>query len=199
MQWFGIYMYCELIATIALLNNYHHTSLCIFFLVMRTFKTQILKKILRVIFFFFFWVSVCPPSFCLLSRLSRNSVVCPEEIQFSLLCSPWSDCISGCQFILTIASGVTFEWISNNNRLLTKLQATACCSVAKSCLTLWHPMDCSTPGFPALHYLPEPAQTHVHRVGDAIQPFRPLSFPSPLPSIFPSIRVFSNGSALRIR
>ena len=136
MQWFGIYMYCELIATIALLNNYHHTSLCIFFLVMRTFKTQILKKILRVIFFFFFWVSVCPPSFCLLSRLSRNSVVCPEEIQFSLLCSPWSDCISGCQFILTIASGVTFEWISNNNRLLTKLQATACCSVTKSCLTL---------------------------------------------------------------
>ena len=44
-----------------------------------------------------------------------------------------------------------------------------CCSVAKSCLTLWDPMDCSTPGFPVLHNLPEFAQTHVHWVGDAIQ------------------------------
>ena len=35
-------------------------------------------------------------------------------------------------------------------------------------------MDCSTPGFPVLHYLPEFAQTHVHRVGDAIQPSHPL-------------------------
>ena len=44
-------------------------------------------------------------------------------------------------------------------------------------------MDCSTPGFPVLHHLPELAQTHVHRVSDAIQPSHPLS--SPLPSIFP--------------
>ena len=41
------------------------------------------------------------------------------------------------------------------------------------------PMDCSTPGFPALHHLTELAQTHVHRVGDAIQPSHPLSSPSP--------------------
>ena len=40
-------------------------------------------------------------------------------------------------------------------------------------------MDRSTPGFPVLHQLPELAQTHVHRVGDAIQPSRPLSSPSP--------------------
>ena len=40
-------------------------------------------------------------------------------------------------------------------------------------------MDCSTPGFPVLHYLPELAQTHVHWVGDAIQPSCPLSSPSP--------------------
>ena len=40
--------------------------------------------------------------------------------------------------------------------------------------------DCSTPGFPVLCYLPEFAQTHVHRVGDAIQPSHPLSSPSPL-------------------
>ena len=53
------------------------------------------------------------------------------------------------------------------------------CSVAKLCLTLCDPMDCSTPGFPVLHYTPELAQTRVHRVGDAIQPSHPLSSPSP--------------------
>ena len=47
------------------------------------------------------------------------------------------------------------------------------------CLTLWDPMDCSTSGFPVLHYLPEFAQTHVHWVGDAIQPSRPPSPSSP--------------------
>ena len=60
------------------------------------------------------------------------------------------------------------------------------------------PMDCSTPGFPVHHQLPELAQTHVHRVGDAIQTSYPLLYPS-LPAFFPSIRVFSNGSVLRIR
>ena len=45
--------------------------------------------------------------------------------------------------------------------------------------TLCDPMDCSMPGFPALHQHLEPAQTHVHLVGDAIQPSYPLSFPSP--------------------
>ena len=49
----------------------------------------------------------------------------------------------------------------------------------QSCLTLCNVMDCSTPGFPLLHYLPEFAQTHVHWVGDAIQPSHPLSSPSP--------------------
>ena len=44
-----------------------------------------------------------------------------------------------------------------------------------------NPMDCSTTGFPAHHQLPKLAQTHVHRVGDAIQPSHPLSFPSPPP------------------
>ena len=44
--------------------------------------------------------------------------------------------------------------------------------------SLW-PMDCSTPGFPVLHYLPELTQTHVHCVGDAIQPSHLLSYPSP--------------------
>ena len=72
-------------------------------------------------------------------------------------------------------------------------------SVAQSCPTLRNPMDCSTPGFPVHHHLPELGQTHVHWVGDAIQHLilcHPLLL---LPSIFPSIRVFSNKSALCIR
>ena len=52
-------------------------------------------------------------------------------------------------------------------------------SVAQSCLTLYDPMDCSTPGFPVRHQRPELAQTHVHRAGDATQPSHPLSSPSP--------------------
>ena len=49
---------------------------------------------------------------------------------------------------------------------------------SQSCLTLCDPMDYSTPGFPVLHHLLELAQTHVHPVGDAIQPSHPLSSPS---------------------
>ena len=52
-------------------------------------------------------------------------------------------------------------------------------SVAQSCLTVCDPMDCSTPGFPAHHQLPELAQTHVHCVSDGIQPSYPLSSPFP--------------------
>ena len=52
-------------------------------------------------------------------------------------------------------------------------------SVAQSRPALCDPMDCSTPGFLVLHQLPELAQTHVHRVGDAIQPPHPLWSPSP--------------------
>ena len=52
-------------------------------------------------------------------------------------------------------------------------------SVAQSCLTLCDPMDCSTPGLPVHHQLPELAQTHVHQVSDAIQSSHPLSSPSP--------------------
>ena len=60
-------------------------------------------------------------------------------------------------------------------------------------------MNHSTPGLPVHHQLPEFTQTHVHQVPDAIQPSHPLSSPFPLPPIPPSIRVFSNESALRMR
>ena len=52
-------------------------------------------------------------------------------------------------------------------------------SVPQLCPTSCDPINCSMPGFPVHHHLPEFTQTHVHRVGDAIQPFHPLSSPSP--------------------
>ena len=61
------------------------------------------------------------------------------------------------------------------------------------------PMDCSTPGFTVHQQLPKLTQTHVHQVRDSIQPSHPLSYLLLLPSIFPSITVFSSESVLRIR
>ena len=71
--------------------------------------------------------------------------------------------------------------------------------VALLCPTLCDPMDCSMPGLPVHNQLPEFNQTHVHWVGDAIQPSHPLSSPFPPTSIFPSIRGFSDESVLHIR
>ena len=79
------------------------------------------------------------------------------------------------------------------------LQMTRCCSVAKWCLTLCNPMDCRTPGFPVLHYLLELlnfVSTESVMLSYHLILCHPLLF---LPSIFPSIRVFSNESILRIR
>ena len=72
-------------------------------------------------------------------------------------------------------------------------------SVTQSCLTLCNPMDCSTPGFPVHHQLPELAQTHVHRVSDAINHLILCHPVFLLPPIPPSIRVFPNESTLRMR
>ena len=60
-------------------------------------------------------------------------------------------------------------------------------------------MNSSTPGLPVHHQLPEFPQTHVHGVGDAIQPSHPLSPLLLLPSVFPSIKVFSDELAFHIR
>ena len=73
------------------------------------------------------------------------------------------------------------------------------CLVIQSCPTLCDPMNRSTPGLPVHHHLLEFTQTHIHQVGE---PSSHLILCHPLlilPSIFPSIRVFSNESALHIR
>ena len=73
------------------------------------------------------------------------------------------------------------EWCHphKNTRICQVLTSNTFSSVAQSCLTLCHPMDCSPPDFPVHHQLPDSAQTHVHWVGDAIQPSHPLSSLSP--------------------
>ena len=72
-------------------------------------------------------------------------------------------------------------------------------SVVQLCPTLCNPMDCSMPGLPVHHQLPELAQTQVHWTSDAIQPSHPLYPLLLLPSIFAGMKVFSNESVLRIR
>ena len=68
---------------------------------------------------------------------------------------------------------------NKNHEIYSHIYSVQFSSVAQSCLTLCDPMDCSMPGFPVHHQLPELAQTHFHRVGDAIQPSHPLLPPSP--------------------
>ena len=80
----------------------------------------------------------------------------------------------------------------------TGTQPSCCYSVTQSCPTLWDPMNHSTAGFPVHHQFPEPTQTHVHCIGDAINHLI-LCRPLLLPSAFPSIRVFPSESALCIR
>ena len=69
--------------------------------------------------------------------------------------------------------------LPSRNQLCFLIQRIQFSSVYQSCPILCNPMDCSTPGFPGHHQLPELAQTHVQRVCDAIQPSHPLSSPSP--------------------
>ena len=72
-------------------------------------------------------------------------------------------------------------------------------SITQLCPTLCDPRDCSMPGLPVHHKLPEFTQNHIYWVGDAIQPSHPLSSPLSVPSIVPSIRVFYNESVLHLR
>ena len=90
----------------------------------------------------------------------------------------------------------TFLSLNKAYMLLIWLQFS---SVAQSCPTLCDPMNCSTPGLPVHHQLQEVTQTHVHWVGDTIQPPHPLSSLSPPVPNPSSIRVFSNESALCMR
>ena len=73
---------------------------------------------------------------------------------------------------------VRHDWATELNWSEAQLTLTKEMKVSQLCPTLFNPIDCSTPGFPVLHHLPELAQTHVYWVSDAIQPSHPLLSPS---------------------
>ena len=75
-----------------------------------------------------------------------------------------------------LGSGLKYLFISRHMHPLSTVQFS---SVTQSCPTLCDPMNCSMPGFPVHHQIPELTQTYVCQVGDAIQPSHPLSSPSP--------------------
>ena len=91
--------------------------------------------------------------------------------------------------------GVFFFFFKSKNSTMSANSIRQFSSVTQSCPTLCNPMDCSMPGLSVHHQLLEFTQTHVHWVGDTIQP----SYPLLLPLIFLSIRFFSNESALHMR
>ena len=89
------------------------------------------------------------------------------------------------------ATTIFNHWRNSNPTLFVIVQLL-------SPVQLCNPIDSSTPGFPVLHYLPEFAETLIHWLSEAIHPAHPLFPLLLLPSVFPSIRVFSNESALHI-
>ena len=90
-------------------------------------------------------------------------------------------------------------WCCGSVILPLKALFSSNCYVIQLCPTLWDPIDCSTPGFPVLHYLLEFSQVHVHWVNCAIQPSHPLLPASPSAFNFSQYQVFSNELALRIK
>ena len=103
----------------------------------------------------------------------RQKCSVEEEIQhiITAIClSTVVDAMRSCSL-----SFMDFQGIGENN----SISSVQFSSVAQSCPTLCDPVDCSTPGFPVHQQLQEFTQTHVHRVGDAIQPSHPLLSPSP--------------------
>ena len=132
-----------------------------------------------------------PPVFlviCLYNKLAIKSVKCLSEFCDLLyqITWPWVG-VGGNLWVTASLSEVqvttwTCNWHQSSWRGSLKLPVYCCCSVAELCPTICNPMDCSTPGSPVLHYLPEFVETHVHWVGDVIQsshPLPPLSPPAP--------------------
>ena len=127
---------------------------------------------------------------CILLCVYHYSIV-----QNSLTAGKMSLCFTYSSFPSLLASSFPNCWQTLVLVLSPSIQFS---SVAQSCLTLW-PMNCSTPGLPVHHQLPKFTQTHVLRVGDAIQPSHPLSSsypPAPNPSQHQSL---SNESTLRMK
>ena len=125
----------------------------------------------------------------------RNAIEIRHRPQFSsvqslshiqLCATPWTAArqaslsTTNSQSLLKLMSiELVMPSISSSVSAVSEMATHQSSSVAQSCPTLCNPIDCNTPGLPVHHQLPEIAQTHVHRVSDAIQPSHPLLSPSP--------------------
>ena len=99
---------------------------------------------------------------------------------------------SSCLLRTRLGWGCSPSFPASTSSLVSFTSSVQFSSVPQLCPTVCNPMNCSTPGLPVHHQLPESTQTHVYGVGDAIQPSHHLCPFLLLPSIFPSIRVFPN-------
>ena len=123
----------------------------------------------------FFWTCICPEFLAL-----KDS-----EIHFYLFCwfISWDLFPSLDMFRIVMKNCFIREvanvFLKHQKKKERENHSVQFSSVAQSCPTLSNPINCSMPGLPVHHQLPEFTQTHVHWVGDAIQPSHPLSSPSP--------------------
>ena len=138
-------------------------------------------KIHPILWLFSYLIFSSPMIFFLSCLINPISGSCP----WTALNKNWTTCKILILIIIRVISlhtSSTLDHLSLSCSLLAKhktLLISRCCLVTKSCPTLCDPMDCSTSGFPVLHYLLEFAQSIVHWIGDSIQPSCPLSSPSP--------------------
>ena len=161
-----------------------------------------IQSLNRVRFFATPWIAARQPSLSITNSQSSLKLMSIESVMPSshLILHPLLLCLSLSQY-----QGI-FQWVCNHFERLNpyffywffhSVITGQVSSVAQSCPTLCDPMNRSTPALPVHHQLPEFTQTHVHRVGDAIQPSHPLSSPSspaPTPSQHQSLFQWVNSS-----
>ena len=121
--------------------------------------------------------TLCDPMDCSLPGSSVHRILQARILECVVIPSPGeSSRLRDWTLISWISRRILYDWATREALSHVSIQFG---SVTQSCSTLCDPMDCSTPGFPVHHQLPEFTQTHVHWNSDAIQPSHPLSSPSP--------------------
>ena len=141
------------------------------------------------------WLRKCLQK-CYINGELCSSSSSPSWVEIKFVLTLWS--FQAKTFLWLLSPGIKLSSRKDNSIHVAKEKNGCCRSATKSCPTLCNPTDCSPPGFPVLHCLLEFAQTHVYEL---VLPSNHLILCHPLllPSILPSIRVFSNEPVLRIR
>ena len=112
-----------------------------------------------------------------ISKISNFPLLEYQKFNFQRCFSAESEKVVSISIFALVTKKI--KWGKHNKKGTSGSSSVQFSSVTQSCSTLFDPMNHSTPGLPVHHQLTEFTQTHVHRVGDVIQPFHPLSSPSP--------------------